>query len=122
MSETNRLPLRSEERRTWSALLVAPALTFANLGVSYTFTSALCSLGGSLALHLLAACCALATMGMTAASVNAWNASEGDPNEQPGEAAARRSLLPELASIVAALSTLVVLAQWVAVWIVPPCP
>jgi hypothetical protein len=112
----------SDKWWTWSALLFAPTLTCINLSVTYAFTPALCKFGGTPALHLLAAGCALATMMMTAGSVKTWHDSEDDPNGDEADAAARRNLLSELASIVAALSTLVVLAQWAAVWIVSPCP
>ena len=110
----------SEQLWIWSALLAAPTLMFANLSLTYGFTPLLCRVGGTAALHLLCASCALPTLVMTAGSVRTWQNREEQAGSE-GESAGETTGLAEAASIAAALATLVLLAQWLAIWILPPC-
>ena len=120
MSGDKRLRRNGEALWIWAALVAAPALMFANLSLTYNFTPLFCRLGGALALHLLCASFALPTVIMTAGSVKAWQQREESSGGEDASSS-DATFLAEAASIVAASATLVVLAQWLAIWILPPC-
>lgn len=114
--------------KNWPALLVAPTLALTNLTVTYALVTPSCSRQDMTAPNVVSALLLLACAWM---SFQAWaNWRNGSPHAaQPigGDRAAsdtapeRRPFIALVATMVGALSCLVVIAQWFPQWVLSPC-
>ena len=93
---------------SWPALLLAPVFALASLALGYALVTPACERTQAWLLHaailLFFVLCAASTVG-------AWRSLQ----------AARREFLPLVSTWSGAFSTAVVLLQWTALFIVPPC-
>jgi hypothetical protein len=111
---------RGEVERTWpvwAALGLAPLLWGAALGVSYVLVPVSCDLGTTLPLHAVRA---VTTAGAAAAawgSYGVWRAAQGTESR----VVARIGFLAFLGIAVATFSTLLIVAEGVANFVVDPC-
>lgn len=107
--------------RIWLALIVAPALALACQSAMYALVTPACSIQTRVAIHAVAAvslllCVVFALMARAAGAPVRFGA-----DEDSGEPPATRHFLGVVATAASALSALVVLAMWVATWILSPC-
>jgi len=105
----------------WPALLVAPSIALANAALAYALVPPSCASQHTAVLHALSACSLLACLALTYPAAHNWLrapvAADG-----PGTASrSRRHFLSQVATMAGLLSALVVLAEWLPVWIVSPC-
>jgi len=105
----------------WPALVVAPLIAFANVAIAYALVSPSCSRQQVVDLHLLCIASLLACIVALAPAALNWQRARAlaHPGEAPAQA--RHRFLSQVATLTALLSTLVVLAEWLPVWIVSPC-
>jgi hypothetical protein len=111
--------------KNWPALIVAPSLALANLSVTYALVTPSCARQSTLAPQLVTAALLLACVWMSWGAWGNWKrggvggATHGMPG---GDAAPQRGpFIALVASLVGALSALVVLAQWFPQWVLSPC-
>jgi hypothetical protein len=119
----------------WPALLLAPSLALTNLSVTYALVTPSCSRQSMLAPNLVSAVFLLACLWMSWGAWRNWRAGYQTEHAQQamfrGEHAAaagetdaapdRSPFLALVATMVGALSSLVVLAQWFPQWVLSPC-
>lgn len=105
----------------WPALLLAPSIALANAGTAYALVSPSCSHQENSTLHVLSICSLLACLLVTWGAALNWQAARAlaGPAELPTEA--RHRFLSQVATLCGLLSALVVLAEWLPVWMVSPC-
>ena len=94
--------------RLWPALLLAPLLALAAQSAAYALATPACERGMPWLLHLPFAALLSGNLLFT---FMAWKAF----------AAARREFLPLVSAWTGAFFSAVVAAQWVAVFLIPPC-
>jgi hypothetical protein len=112
----------------WPALLLAPLLALGQQSIVYALVTPSCARQGGLVLHLVSAAALLLCLLMTGLAWHAWRtrarAAGGVPtvtDSDSGAAASRPGFVALLATLVGALSTLVVAALWLPVWMLAPC-
>jgi hypothetical protein len=95
----------------WPALLMTPSIALANASIAYALVTPACASQSTATLHALCAVSLLACAILTVPVARRLRRSTP----------ARRHFLDQLATMAGALSTLVVLAEWLAVLMVSPC-
>jgi hypothetical protein len=105
----------------WPALLVAPLIAFANTAIAYALVSPSCSRQQVVDLHLLTIVSLLACFVVTVPAALNWQRARALQSPMEAPAQARHRFLSQVATMTALLSILVVLAEWLPVWIVSPC-
>jgi hypothetical protein len=110
----------------WPALLLAPLLALGHLTLAYSLVTPSCARQDSAGLNGLSAVSLIAALLMTLLAWRAWsraNRPEGRAvtATESIEARSRPSFLALVATLVGAFSTLVILAMWVPLWVLPPC-
>jgi hypothetical protein len=105
----------------WPALLLAPSIALANAGIAYALASPSCAHQEVATLHLLSVFSLLACLVVTFGAALNWQyaRSLAGPLEAPDQA--RRRFLSQVATLCGLLSALVVLAEWLPIWMVSPC-
>ena len=103
----------------WYALLVAPVLALTDQTVALSLTAWACRGQQQIALHLVHVTFALATACATLLAWRRWR--EVPDGGAASEASARRHFLAGMATAVAALSLLVILAMWLPTWLLSSC-
>jgi hypothetical protein len=112
---------RKPRAGVWLALLAAPSVALLNLSVSYALSALACDPSISLPLNATSALSLVLTILMTLAAARAWPRHAAPGEEPTGGPAVGTTFLPTLATAIGALSSLVIFAQWLAVWILPHC-
>jgi hypothetical protein len=105
----------------WPALLVAPLIAFTNGAIAYALVSPSCSRQEVVDLHLLSIASLLACFVATVPAALNWQRARALASPMEAPAQARHRFLSQVATMTALLSILVVLAEWLPVWIVSPC-
>jgi hypothetical protein len=107
--------------RIWLALLAAPSLALACQTAMFALVTPSCSAQTRIAIHAVAAAslllCVVFTWLARSAGAPVRHAADDDSAEPP----ATRHFLAVVAAAVGALSSLLVLAMWIAVWVLSPC-
>ncbi|MBD8530724.1 MULTISPECIES: hypothetical protein [unclassified Massilia] len=105
----------------WPALLLAPAIALANAGIAYALVAPSCARQDVSTLHTLTIISLLACLLVTAGAALNWQRERAlaTPSETPRQS--RRRFLSQVATLCGLLSTLVVLAEWLPIWMVSPC-
>jgi hypothetical protein len=115
---------RSYQRLSWmlgAALFIPPLAVLANLEIAYALVPSACVARNTLLLHLVnAACFALAATGGLMAWRSLRAVEDGRPEEE-GSLLARTRFIAGVAVLLSGLSVLVIVAQWIAVFILDPC-
>ena len=112
----------------WPALLVAPSLALTNLTVTYALVTPSCSRQNMLAPNLVSAALLLLCAWMSWSAWRNWRAARDGRGRADGPTAGETDAAPDrppflalVATMVGALSCLVVLAQWFPQWVLSPC-
>src|SRR6478609_8008809 len=103
----------------WPALLAAPTLALTNLSVTYALVTPSCTRQSMLAPNLVSAVFLLACLWMSWGAWRNWRAGKAARGPSAGDTDAapdRSPFLALVATMVGALSCLVVLAQWFPQW------
>ena len=103
---------------TWLALIGTPLLCLTNLSLAYALVGPSCEQQTLAWLHAVHGAC---TVLAAACALLAWRAGWRAAPGEPEAAAGRRRLLHAMAGPMGALFTLVLLAQWLFVWVISPC-
>ena len=105
----------------WLGMLFAPAVFFAHLQVAYMLVPWACATGGHVWIHVAGvASVVLAAVG----ALFAWRAWDRVGCDAPGEAGGpvpRARLLGAVGLGMSAMFVLLLLAQWVAAFVISPC-
>jgi hypothetical protein len=115
--------------KNWPALLVAPTLALTNLTVTYALVTPSCSRQDMTAPNVVSALLLLLCVWMSWGALSNWRhavALGGGGSSSAGEGASdsapeRRPFVALVATMVGALSCLVVIAQWFPQWVLSPC-
>lgn len=112
----------------WPALLVSPLLALGHLSLAYALVTPSCARQDGTTLHGLAVLSLLASLFMTWLAWRTWRrlpppgeASERVSHADASHADRRQPFLALVATLTGALSTLVIVAMWLPVWLLPPC-
>jgi hypothetical protein len=110
--------------KSWLALIVAPSIALAVQSVLYALVTPSCGAQTRLQLHLAAAVALVVVVVMAVLAFGESSLRRGEPASHDSDEAkepAPRRFLANLASAVAALSALVILAMWFMMWVLTPC-
>jgi hypothetical protein len=109
------------EMSNWPALLVAPSLALANLSITYALVTPSCARQSTAAMQAISfaslVLCLLFTL-LAWRNRSRENAGAGYPDDA---IEAKERFLSGVAVALGALSSLVIVAQWVPQWILSPC-
>jgi hypothetical protein len=105
----------------WPALLVAPLIAFTNVAIAYALVSPSCSRQQLTDLHLLTIVSLLVCFVVTVPAALNWQRARALAGPDEAAAQARHRFLSQMGTMAGLLSALVVLAEWLPVWIVSPC-
>ena len=96
-------------------------VAFTNVSIAYALVSPSCSRQQVVDLHLLCIVSLLACLVLTVPAALNWQRARAlaRPAEAPEQA--RHRFLSQMGTMAGLLSLLVVLAEWLPVWIVSPC-
>jgi heme A synthase len=108
--------------RSWLALVFGPLIALGAQSVMFALVTPSCAAQSRLALHGSAAGALLVTLVLTALAYGEWTMRHaGGGSADSDEAGGTRRFLAIVATAVAALSSLVILAMWFALWVLSPC-
>jgi lysylphosphatidylglycerol synthetase-like protein (DUF2156 family) len=105
----------------WPAMLLAPSIALANAGVAYALTSPSCADQDTSTLHVLTICSLLACLLVTFGAALNWQQARSLAGAGEAPDQSRRRFLSQVATLCGLLSSLVVLAEWLPIWMVSPC-
>jgi hypothetical protein len=112
-------------RKSWLALFLAPTLALATQSILYSMVTPSCGAQARMNLHLTAAAALVlvVVLGVLAFGESSLHrgAAAASPDSDEAHPFVRQRFLADMAAAVAALSALVVLAMWFAVWVLSPC-
>jgi hypothetical protein len=117
---------------SWPALLLAPSLALGDISLAYSLVSPACARQDSVILHAVLSASLVMALAMTAMAWRHWRAAVSTAIASAGafhattwsdgtDAAARPGFVALMATLVGALSSLVIVAVWTPVWWLPPC-
>jgi hypothetical protein len=107
--------------RIWLALLAAPSLALAAQSIMYSLVTPSCSMQTRVAIHAVAAVVLALCVVFTLLARGAGAPVRFGADQDDGEAPTTRHFLAIVAAAVGAMSSLVVLAMWIAAWVLSPC-
>jgi hypothetical protein len=108
--------------KSWLALVLAPSVALGAQSVMYSMVTPSCSAQTRVELHLAAAVALVIVLVLAVMSFSESSLRRGEPGSPDSdEARARRPFLADIATAVAALAGLVILAMWFATWVMSPC-
>lgn len=104
----------------WLALLLAPSLVLAALGINYALVTPVCERLMDLAwLHAVFAASLLLCVLFAGLAWRNW--SKAVRYAELNRKRERKSLVALLGALLASLSALVLVAQWLPLWVLSPC-
>jgi hypothetical protein len=110
--------------KSWLALVLSPTIALATQGTLYSMVTPSCGAQLRLQLHLTAAVALAVVVVMAVLAFGESSLHRGEPashDSDEGHSHVRRRFLASMASAVAALSALVILGMWFALWVLTPC-
>ncbi len=102
-------------------LLLAPTVALINQELIYTADTWACGHGMGGTIHIVPALCLIVTIGATISAYRNWRAVGGGLEEEAATVSARTRFLALLGILSSAFASLVILAQWAAVFVFNPC-
>ena len=111
--------------RSWLALIVAPSLALLAQAIMFALVTPSCMEQTRSLIHGVAAVFFVITAVLTVLAYTDWKRYGALPGQPPdsdeADPASTRRFVAMAATGVAALSTLVMLAMWIGVWVLWPC-
>jgi hypothetical protein len=110
--------------KSWLALVVAPTVALAAQTAMFSMVTPACSTQTRLQLHLAAAVAlaivlVLAVLAFGESSIRRKEPASADSDEAHGPVP--RRFLADVATAVAAIAALVIVAMWFTLWVLTPC-
>ena len=112
----------------WPALLLAPLLALGDVSLAYALVSPSCAKQDGMVLHVVSAVSLVLALAMTAMAWRHWRAAipagggvAGATYSDGSVAEARPGFVALVATLAGALSSLVIVAVWLPMWVLPPC-
>ena len=106
----------------WLALLLAPMLALTALGINYALVTPACEQQANVAwLHGVFAASLLLSVLFTVLAGRNWQCSKVHQVESESQTRNRQRFVALVAVLVGALSSLVLVAQWLPLWVLSPC-
>ena len=110
--------------KSWLALVLAPTVALATQSALYSMVTPSCSAQVRFHMHLTAAVAlaivvVLVVLAFAESSVH--RREPGSPDSDEARAPVPRRFLASMAAAVGALSALVILGMWFALWVLSPC-
>ena len=111
--------------RSWFALILAPSIALAVQSVMYALVTPSCASQSRVAMHASAAVALVIVTVLAVLAYSDWTVHHAEPGSVPdsdaGDPRSARRFLAIVATAVASLSALVVLAMWFGLWVLSPC-
>jgi hypothetical protein len=110
--------------KTWLGLVAAPTVALATQSTLYSLVTPSCGAQTRLQLHLAAAVALAVVLVMAVLAFGESSLHRREPASQDSDAPqqpVRRRFLADMATAVASLSALVILAMWFTLWVLSPC-
>ena len=110
--------------RSWLALVLAPSIALAVQSILYALVTPSCATQSRMWLHGSAAVALFLAVALAAAAFSDWtmhHAQPGSADSDEGDPRSARRFLAIVATAVASLSSLVILAMWFGLWVLSPC-
>jgi hypothetical protein len=108
-------------RALWTALLLPPTAFLVSLEIAYALVPAACASGNTLPLHLAHLGCLLVILGAGLTAWRCWKALGSEWPDDAGTPEARSRFLAGVAVLLSGTCVLVVLTEWIAVFLLDPC-
>jgi hypothetical protein len=105
----------------WPALLLAPLLALTNQSITYALVTPSCAKQNMLAPHAVAAVSLILCILFTLSAWKNYRRWRPGKTETGDAASARESFLAMVATMVGALSSVVIVAMWLPLFILSPC-
>ena len=104
----------------WPALVIAPTLALADQAIAFSLVNWCCAHQSVLPIHLSHLIFLLIVSSIALAAGGAWSRTRGGAT-MASEHVRQAHFLAGVATIVAALSALTVIAMWIPTWMVSAC-
>jgi hypothetical protein len=111
-------------RKSWLALVLGPTIALGTQSVMYSMVTPACGAQMRLNIHLTAAVALLVVVVLAVVAYGQSSVARGEPGSPDHDGAeppVPSRFFGDVATAVAALSALVILAMWFAVWVLSPC-
>ena len=108
----------------WPALLLAPLLALGHLSLAYALVTPSCARQDSAGLHGLAVASLVLALAMTLLAWRDWHLlpkHDDVTTSDATQAGSRPRFVALMATLVGAFSSLVIVAMWLPLWLLPPC-
>ena len=105
----------------WAGVLTGPLAALVQLQTNYALVLWACGAGQTWALHLVALAALLLAAGAGALSLRNWRKTGGGWDDGGAGVAARSRFMSVVGMFVSVISALVIIAQWIAVFVYDPC-
>jgi hypothetical protein len=107
----------------WVAVFAGPIAWLMDLEIIYALATHACTVGSRLSLHLATFCClGVVVLAGATARVNWGHAGRANPSDTDHGPEVQVAFLSLLGLMTASLFGLVIIAQWIAVITLDPCP
>jgi hypothetical protein len=106
----------------WTCVLIGPVVFLLNLQVNYTMVDWACNTGHAWVLHVAHVAALLVVGGGTLLGIVLWKRSGGGWPDSGGGSASRSRLLAALGTLGCLLFAVSIVAQWIPVMVLGPCP
>jgi hypothetical protein len=110
--------------KSWLALVLAPSIALTAQSVLFSMVTPSCSSQTRLQLHLTAAVALAMVVALAIVSFGESSVRRGEPASPDSDEArppVPRRFLADVATAVAVLSALVIMAMWFTMWVLTPC-
>jgi hypothetical protein len=111
-------------KKSWIALVFGPTIALATQSTLYAMVTPSCSAQMRLDIHLTAAVALVIVVVLAVLAFSESSLSRGEPDspdDDGGRAPVPQRFFGDVATAVAALAALVILAMWFAAWVLSPC-
>jgi hypothetical protein len=107
--------------KSWLALVLAPSIALGAQSLMYSLVTPACGSQTRLQLHLAAAVALAVVLVLAVVAFGESSLRRGEPGSHDSDEAHPGSFLATMGTAVAALSALVILGMWFALWVLTPC-
>ncbi|HEV2706190.1 MAG TPA: hypothetical protein VGV59_09715 [Pyrinomonadaceae bacterium] len=105
----------------WAGLVVAPLTTLVQQTTSYALVHQACRTGQEWSLHVASVVALLLVCGCALLSWRSWRRAGAGAETEGAGVLPRSRFMAVVGLLISALSALVVIAQWIAVFVYAPC-